>query len=117
MEKEQFNNYVKRLWNAKHTDDIEKVLKEYEQAVKSDDFIDSLPPDTVVVGHTQNFIHIKTNHVPEWLSKLEGLKQIIIKSIDENSAMAPNICHHNYIQKDTYWKSCTHCGMLAPLGQ
>lgn len=26
-------------------------------------------------------------------------------------------CHHNYIQKDTYWKSCTHCGMLAPLGQ
>lgn len=26
-------------------------------------------------------------------------------------------CHHNYIQKDTYWKSCTNCGMLAPLGQ
>ena len=26
-------------------------------------------------------------------------------------------CHHNFIQKDTYWKSCTHCGMLAPLGQ
>lgn len=26
-------------------------------------------------------------------------------------------CHHNYIQKDTYWKSCTHCGMIAPLGQ
>jgi len=25
-------------------------------------------------------------------------------------------CHHNFIQKDTYWKSCTHCGMLAPLG-
>jgi hypothetical protein len=26
-------------------------------------------------------------------------------------------CHHNYIQKDTYWKSCTHCGMIAPLWQ
>jgi hypothetical protein len=26
-------------------------------------------------------------------------------------------CHHNFIQKDTYWKSCTHCGMTAPLGQ
>lgn len=26
-------------------------------------------------------------------------------------------CHHNFIQKDTYWKSCTHCGMLVPLGQ
>ena len=26
-------------------------------------------------------------------------------------------CHHNFIQKDTYWKSCTHCGMIAPLGQ
>lgn len=25
------------------------------------------------------------------------------------------LCHHNFIQKDTYWKSCTHCGMLAPL--
>lgn len=24
-------------------------------------------------------------------------------------------CHHNYIQKDEYWKSCTHCGMLAPI--
>lgn len=27
------------------------------------------------------------------------------------------LCHHNFIQKDTYWKSCTHCGMLAPIGQ
>jgi hypothetical protein len=26
-------------------------------------------------------------------------------------------CRHNYIQKDTYWKSCTHCGMIAPLHQ
>lgn len=26
-------------------------------------------------------------------------------------------CHHNYIQKDTYLKTCTHCGMIAPLGR
>jgi hypothetical protein len=26
-------------------------------------------------------------------------------------------CYHNFIQKDAYWKSCTHCGMLAPLWQ
>lgn len=25
--------------------------------------------------------------------------------------------HHNYIQKDTYWKQCTHCNNLAPLQQ
>ncbi len=23
-------------------------------------------------------------------------------------------CYHNYIQKDTYWKRCIHCGMIAP---
>lgn len=23
-------------------------------------------------------------------------------------------CNHNYIQKDAYWKSCTHCGACAP---
>ena len=23
--------------------------------------------------------------------------------------------HHNYIQKDAYWKSCPHCGVIAPL--
>jgi hypothetical protein len=26
-------------------------------------------------------------------------------------------CNHNFVQKDTYWKSCTHCGFLAPLWQ
>ena len=40
----------------------------------------------------------------------------------KNNAVLPLVsgslpCHHNFIQKDTYWKSCTHCGMLAPLGQ
>lgn len=26
-----------------------------------------------------------------------------------------NQCTHNFIQKDSFWKSCTHCGMLYPL--
>lgn len=38
---------------------------------------------------------------------------------NNNFALAPVSgslpCHHNYIQKDTWWKSCTHCGMIAPL--
>lgn len=29
----------------------------------------------------------------------------------------PLPCAHNFVQKGTYWKSCTHCGTLAPLGQ
>jgi len=41
--------------------------------------------------------------------------------VNENFAQPAVIssspCHHNFIQKDTYWKSCTHCGMIAPLGQ
>ena len=43
------------------------------------------------------------------------------KEVNENFVQPAVIgslpCHHNFIQKDTYWKSCTHCGMLAPLGQ
>ncbi len=41
--------------------------------------------------------------------------------VNENFAQPAVIsslpCYHNFIQKDTYWKSCTHCGMIAPLGQ
>ena len=44
------------------------------------------------------------------------------EKVVKNNAVLPPVsgslpCHHNFIQKDTYWKSCTHCGMLAPLGQ
>ena len=47
----------------------------------------------------------------------------IIEAMEEYAALRQPLvsgalpCHHNFIQKDTYWKSCTHCGMIAPLGQ
>lgn len=41
--------------------------------------------------------------------------------VNENFAQPAVIsslpCHHNFIQKDPYWKSCTHCGTIAPLRQ
>jgi len=24
-------------------------------------------------------------------------------------------CNHNFIAKDSYWKSCTHCGTIEPI--
>ena len=47
----------------------------------------------------------------------------IIEAMEEYAALRQPLvsgsfpCHHNFIQKDTYWKSCTHCGMIAPLWQ
>lgn len=52
---------------------------------------------------------IEANNVINRLTKVKNLR------IADVSGSFP--CHHNYIQKDTYWKSCTHCGMIAPLGQ
>ena len=49
---------------------------------------------------------------------MEQYAQEVVKN---NFVLAPVSgslpCYHNFIQKDTYWKSCTHCGMIAPLGQ
>lgn len=48
---------------------------------------------------------------------------VILKAMHEFAALRQPIvsgslpCHHNFIQRDTYWKTCTHCGMIAPLGQ
>ncbi len=52
---------------------------------------------------------IEANNVINRLTEVKNLR------IADVSGSLP--CHHNYIQKDTYWKSCTHCGMIAPLGQ
>ena len=30
--------------------------------------------------------------------------------------VADSLCNHYFIQKDTNWKSCIHCGKLEPLG-
>lgn len=52
---------------------------------------------------------IEANNV---IKRLTEVKNVSIS--DVNSCVLSN---HNFIQKDTYWKSCTHCGMLAPLHQ
>lgn len=46
-----------------------------------------------------------------------NIAQELVKLFCQPAVMGSLPCHHNFIQKDTYWKSCTHCGMLAPLGQ
>jgi len=28
-----------------------------------------------------------------------------------------NSCQHNFRQQDQCWQSCTHCGMIKPIGQ
>lgn len=57
----------------------------------------------------------------EWNEIGESMKKSILDAINEALRQPPVSgslpCHHNFIQKDTYWKSCTHCGMIAPLWQ
>lgn len=48
---------------------------------------------------------------------LKDINEKLMKALRIHDVSGSLPCHHNYIQKDTYWKSCTHCGMLAPLGQ
>jgi hypothetical protein len=36
-------------------------------------------------------------------------------SITPSPPFVMHQCHHNFIQKDSYWKSCTHCGTIQPL--
>jgi hypothetical protein len=47
----------------------------------------------------------------------DDLDKVINQALRQPLVSGSLPCHHNYIQKDTYWKSCTHCGMIAPLGQ
>jgi hypothetical protein len=47
----------------------------------------------------------------------DDLDKVINQALRQPHVSGSLPCHHNYIQKDTYWKSCTHCGMIAPLGQ
>ena len=63
-------------------------------------------------------VHDKCKDVPHDI----GLQLLYLIEEYEGAFRQPPVsgslpCHHNFIQKDTYWKSCTHCGMLAPLGQ
>lgn len=52
-----------------------------------------------------------------WVDYANWLEDALIEALRQPLVSGSLPCHHNYIQKDTYWKSCTHCGMLAPLGQ
>jgi len=41
------------------------------------------------------------------------LKALLRTEVVKNGV---TVCeNHNYVQKDPYWKSCHHCGMIAPL--
>lgn len=57
--------------------------------------------------HNQEFTGVY-QRLTELKQALQLLQPAVISSLP---------CHHNFIQKDTYWKSCTHCGTIAPLGQ
>lgn len=39
----------------------------------------------------------------------------VIDIVAVNRDIGVSRCMHNYIQKDATWKSCTHCGAVAPL--
>jgi hypothetical protein len=50
-------------------------------------------------------------------NKILDSRMVVNENFVQPAVIGSLPCHHNFIQKDTYWKSCTHCGMLAPLGQ
>lgn len=74
-------------------------------------------------AHIRSLIH-KCNQMQDFSISTETILAIFdihkteeVSPTIQNDASGPLPCHHNYIQKDTWWKSCTHCGMIAPLGQ
>ena len=58
-----------------------------------------------------------TNDCKQYINGFMDGVEYAIKALRQPLVSGSLLCHHNFIQKDTYWKSCTHCGMLAPLGQ
>lgn len=55
-----------------------------------------------------------------WTNDYNGFvagANFVLQNLQQCNVSGSLPCHHNFVQKDTYWKSCTHCGMLAPLGQ
>lgn len=50
-------------------------------------------------------------------NKILDSRMVVNENFAQPAVISSLPCHHNFIQKDTYWKSCTHCGMIAPLGQ
>ena len=77
------------MWQVIEMTHSQKV--EMYQAVEKDELIEML---------------IQANNVIEILTEVKN-----VQASNSNCILS----QHNFIQKDTYWKSCTHCGMLAPL--
>lgn len=54
-------------------------------------------------------------HEPKKLTEALDILLTEVKKLHKPDVSGSLPCHHNYIQKDAYWKSCPHCGMIAPL--
>ena len=47
------------------------------------------------------------------------VSQIWIKSMEEYAVrflVDLATCKHHYVPVDAYWRKCSHCGMLQPIG-
>ena len=66
-----------------------------------------------------NYPNHETNCVKIWelIKIVNHYHESKVKKLNIPAVSGSLPCHHNFIQKDTYWKSCTHCGMIAPLWQ
>lgn len=53
-----------------------------ETLIKNENGNNANTMSTVVIEHTRNFIHLKTNHVPQWVHKLEELNKKIISELN-----------------------------------
>ncbi len=64
------------------------------------------------------YMTLPKENLANMLIESNRMLSILVKPslvMDVNNNPTCQLKNHNYIQKDEYWKSCTHCGMLAPL--
>ncbi len=69
-------------------------------------------------GHLGGRVYFDTGKITDdWdtmekrITELEAENQLLRQSF----GIPPLPCQHNFVQKDSYWRACTHCGMLIPL--
>lgn len=66
--------------------------------------------------HDANGIVILDIIIPADSNESQNLRDIVeVMNSMQDPNFVPTSCHHYYVQKDQYWKSCKHCGMIAPL--
>lgn len=73
--------------------DLEVFGKDWinkKETIALRDFLNSLDlepkqelNETVLIEHSENFIHLRTNNVPEWVKRLEELNRKIIASLED----------------------------------